>query len=274
MRKMLKRSSLILVSLIVLAFVLSVIPASVINASYNPIEAYDDHEIDKKNPETGYHVVILDGADLLSSSEIKKLAEEMAPITEFGNITLVTTDENDFYDTEEYAAEMLEVLFNEGNSTVVLIDMQERYIWVQSSGSMERVIKPYYNDITDNCYKYATKEDYYGAASSAMDQIYRLMNGQLIARPMKIICSVFMALLLSLLFNFFYVNHVSKLQNTTSTEMLTGAAKSLRFAQPKVYKTGETRTYSPQSSGSSGGGGGSRGGGGGGHHSSGGGHRF
>ena len=86
---------------------------------------------------------------------------------------------------------------------------------------------------------------------------------------MKYICSILMGLLVSLLVNFIIINKASKIQNTGSAEMLSGAYKSLRFTTPRVIKTGESRTYSPVQSSSGGGGGGHRGGGG---HSGGGGH--
>ena len=101
-----------------------------------------------------------------------------------------------------------------------------------------------------------------------------LLQGQKIARPMKVVCTAFMSLLVSFLICFFIVNGASKIQNTSSAEMLSGASKSLRYTTPRVIRTGQTRTYSPQSSGSSGGGGGSRGGGGGGHSGGGGHHGF
>ena len=37
------------------------------------------------NPDTGYSVYIRDDADLLSDEEEAKLAEDMKPVTEFGN---------------------------------------------------------------------------------------------------------------------------------------------------------------------------------------------
>jgi len=242
--------------------------------AYNPLDMDRDPEVDKTNPDTGYRLVIYDGAELLSSSEIKSLASDMAGITNYGDVAFISTDENDYGDIMTYSDGMFDRLFGNGaNGTMLIIDMDEREISVYSDGACHKVITDGYGyDITDNIYRYATNEEYYTCASEGFEQMYALLNGQKIARPMKVISSALMAILLSLLINFIIVSNASKIQKTSGEEMLGGASKKLRFKNPILYKTRETKTYSPPSSSSGGGGGGSRGGGGGGGHSGGGGH--
>ena len=270
-RDTLKNTLKVLLAVAVILAGIMMIPVTAL--AYNPLDE-DDPDLDKKNPDTGYHVIIYDGADLLTAGEIKDLAEDMAPITQWGSVAFVTTDYNDYNDIMRYSEKMFYKLFDDGDSaTMMIIDMDEREISIYSDGYMHTVITDSYGyDITDNIYRYASNGDYYTCTSKAFEQMTMLLEGQKIARPMKVVCSAFMALLTSFLICFFIVNGASKIQNTSNAEMLSGAAKSLRYTTPRVVKTGETRTYSPQSSGSGGGGGGSRGGGGGGHHSGGGGH--
>ena len=277
MKKIIRRS-LTLLSFALMVFLLTMIPAGVSKA-YDPYYSLDDPDIDKVNPDTGYKILIYDGADLLSSSEMKQLAEEMAGITNYGHVCLLTTDDTKYSSTQYYAEEVYDELFGYDNGVMFVIDMKNRYLWIQADGDILKVVtRSYSDDITDNAYKFATNGDYYSCASKVFEQITKLLGGQRIARPMRYISNALFALLLSFLINFWVVSRASKIQSTSGAEMLLGANKSLRYTPLAVIKTGETKTYSPQSSGSSGGGGGGGGhrggGGGGGHHGGGGGHRF
>ena len=269
------RNLLLILSLSVLFAAACIVPFVTAKAD-DAFDYYDDPDVDKYNPDTDYRIVIIDAADLFTDEEIKQLANEMAPITAYGHVCLITTDENGYGDTQYYAEELYDRMFGYDSGTMFVIDMDERLLWIQSDGAVLKTVnRSYANDITDNSYRYASDGDYYRCASKVFSQINTILSGGKIARPMKVICSLFMALLISFLVNYFIVNGASKIQNTSSNEMLMGAAKSLRYTTPNVVQTGQTRTYSPQSSGSSGGGGGHRGGGGGGgHHGGGGGHRF
>lgn len=269
------RHSLSLLLFAAAVFMLVLLPANVSKA-YDPLYNLDDPDVDKVNPDTGYRLVIYDGADLLSSSEIKDLAQQMGSITNYGHVALVTTDETKYSSTSTYAEEIYDEMFGYDSGTVFVIDMDNRYLWIHSDGDVLKVItKSYAEDITDNAYRYASDGDYYACCSKVFSQMSTVLGGQKIARPMRYVSNALLALLLSFLINFMIVRNGSKIQNTSSAEMLSGASKSLRYTPPAVIKTGETKTYSPQSSGSSGGGGGHRsGGGGGGHHGGGGGHRF
>ena len=270
------RKSLIIFFIVALLFVPVMIPSQSVYA-YDPLDDIDDSDVDKTNTETGYRVVIYDGADLLTSGEIKQLASDMAPIAYHSNVAFVTTDEDGYGNIMRYSDAVFDEMFgNHANGVMLIIDMAEREISVYADGDVHKVITDAYGyDITDNIYRYATKGEYYDAASEAFREISAVLDGQKIARPMRYVCCALMALLLSFLINFWIVSGASKIQNTSSAEMLSGASKSLRYTPPAVIKTGETKTYSPQSSGSSGGGGGGhRSGGGGGHSGGGGHHRF
>ncbi len=268
------RYPLLLLSVIAILAALVLAPADYAHA-YNPLDDPDYTDVDKTNSETGYRVVISDGADLFTSAEIKKLADEIAPIARYGNVALITTDENNYGDIMRYSDAIYDEMFgNHANGVMLIIDMEEREISIYSDGDIHKVITDAYGyDITDNIYRYASNKDYYTCASKGFEQIYTVLKGQKIARPMRYVCSALMALLLSFLINFWVVRVLSGIQRTSNAELIAGASKSLRYTPPVVIVTGETKTYSPQSSGSSGGGG-HRGGGGGGHSGGGGHHGF
>lgn len=268
------RYPLLLLSVIAILAALVLAPANYAHA-YNPLDDPDYTDVDKTNSETGYRVVISDGADLFTSAEIKKLADEIAPIAHYGNVALITTDENNYGDIMRYSDAIYDEMFgNHANGVMLIIDMDEREISIYSDGDMHKVITDAYGyDITDNIYRYATNKNYYTCASKGFEQIYTVLKGNRIARPMRYVCCALMALLLSFLINYWVVSRASKIQNTSGAEMISGASKMLRYTPPVLIKTGETKTYSPQSSGSSGGGGHRSGGGhSGGGHSGGGGH--
>lgn len=245
---------------IIAAFALSVIAAVMIPAvsarAYNPLSGTSDPEIDKTNPETGYRVVVYDGAKLLSQTEIKQLSSEMMGITEYGNVAFVSTDENNYKDIMSYSTAVYEYMFGSASGTMLIIDMDTREISIYSDGALHRVVTDSYGyEITDNIYRYASKKDYYGCASEGFAEIYKLLNGEKIARPMKYACSALIALMLAFLFNYLRISASSKIQTTSARELLKGASKSLKYSQPRVQTTGQTKSYSPvsSSSGSSGG---------------------
>ncbi|MCR5740266.1 MAG: TPM domain-containing protein, partial [Lachnospiraceae bacterium] len=231
----------VLLTIVLLVAGIMMIPVTAL--AYDPLDE-DTPDFDKKNPDTGYRVIIYDGADLLSESEMKQLAEDMSGITQWGDVAFVSTDQNNYNDIMRYSEALFYQLFDDDDNAIMLIiDMDVREISIFSDGSIHRVITDAYGyDITDNIYRYATNREYYRCASKGFEQIYTVLNGQKIARPMKYICSILMGLLVSLLVNFIIINKASKIQNTGSAEMLSGAYKSLRFTTPRVIKTGESRT--------------------------------
>ncbi|MCI5620789.1 MAG: TPM domain-containing protein [Lachnospiraceae bacterium] len=226
------------------------------------------------NPDTGYEAVIEDGAGLLTTEELDKLAIEMKEATAYGNLMFVSIDYNPNYGEDasyEYAADTLEERYGYESSTIFLIDMDERMIYIYSIGANYKTIsKARANTITDNVYRYASDAEYYLCASKAIEQITTVLSGGRIAQPMKYISNAFLALILALLINFIVVRVISKAKKPGRDELLEGVFAKCTINHPKATMTNQTRVYDPPSS--SGGGGG--GGGGGGHSGGGGGHSF
>lgn len=248
-----------LVIMVTVAVAMSLAPLSVYASTF-------------ENDETGYEALIVDEADLLSSSEESKLLEEMEGITEYTNIAFVSVDENN-YSTERLAQKLNEQYFGGASGIVFIIDMDNRYIWIDSMGSARNTITTdYAQSITDNVYSYASDEDYYKCASKAMAQMHSLFEGQWIAQPMKYISNALLAVAIALLINYFVVRMLSRASKASNRQIMGGIFTKVDINNARANFTHQTKRYSPQSSGSSGGSSRSGGGGGGGH--SGGGHRF
>ena len=219
---------------------------------------------------TGYRVLIEDDAYLLDDYEKAALLNDMKPITAYGNIAFKSTSYNSM-STSSYAADYYESVFGSQSGAVFLIDMDNREIYIYSDGSLHRTItNSTARIITDNVYTYASKEDYYSCVSTAFSQILAKLEGQRIAQPMKYITNGLFALLFSSLLNYFFVKAYSRAKKPTDEQLLEGIHTYCQVTDGQAVFTHQTRTYSPQSSGSSGGGGG----GGGGHSGGGGGHSF
>lgn len=224
------------------------------------------------NPDTGYRVIIEDDAGLISKQEEEALAEEMKEITVYGSVAFKTVEEN-FLTTERYSRSYYEETFGSGSGTVFLIDMDNRNIWIHSNGKIYRTVTGSYADtITDNCYTYASKGEYYKCASKAFSQIAALLRGQRIARPMKYISNALLAAALALLLNYCLLKQSVRVRDMEKGELLKGMKSHYALKNQEAFFSHTNKYYSPQSSdsgsgGSSGGGGGSSGssGGGGGH---------
>lgn len=226
------------------------------------------------NEETDYEIYIDDWAELLTPTEEDALRKVMEPITSHGNVAFVSISENPTYSTEDYADDYFYDHFGYESGTVFVIDMEERYIWIHSNGLIyQTVTDAYASTITDNCYSYASDEDYYECAAKAFEQINSLLEGRAIAQPMKYISNALLAIILALLVNYFFVMFVSRGKKPSTSQLLNGIFSKVEVTNPRTEFINQTKRYSPQSSGSSGGGRSGRSGGGG-SRGGGGGHRF
>lgn len=228
------------------------------------------------NPDTNYSAMIQDDAGLLSPEEEEALVKQMEPITAYGSVALVTIDHNVYYDASAYAEHFTDDHFSGSTGTVFLIDLDTRELYMDTTGSMrKRLTSAYANTIMDNVYSYASDGEYYICASKVFLQIDTLLAGGRIAQPMKYISNALLALVLALIINFILVCVFSKKHKPSASQLFSGIYSSFQVNHPEEKFTGQTKRYSPQSSGGGGhSGSGHSGGGhsGGGH--SGGGHRF
>lgn len=229
---------------------------------------------DYTNPDTGYEVHIDDDAGLLTDDELAKLSSQMEAITEWGNVAFVTTTYNPS-SADDYARNYSYSHFGQGSSTLFLIDMDNRKVYIFSNGYIYKTItKAYANTITDNIYTYATDARYYDCASKAFSQINILLSGGRISQPMKYISNALIALVLAFIINFIVIRIYSKKKAAKGREIINNIFSQCNLHNANCVMTGQTRVYDPPSSSSSSDGGGGGGGSGGGGGGGGGGHSF
>ncbi len=239
LRRSVARISLALLGTLILSTLASALPARA-TALYS-------------NPDTGYRVQIADDADLLSESEETLLRQTMQPITAYGNAAFESIDTN-YTSAELYAQSSYEKTFGNASGILFLIDMDNRYIYMYSDGLIyQTVTKDEMDTITDNVYSYASDKDYYKTASKAFEQVYALLEGRDIPRPMKYIGNAVFSIMIGMLIAFIIVSINSSLKSASVREMLASAARSVEITDPSEVFDKETKRYSPVESSSSGG---------------------
>ncbi len=225
-------------------------------------------------------LVIEDDAELLSEEEEEKLRRVMKPILEYGCVGFKSIKRNN-RSVSAFAEDWYLETFGKTDGVLFLIDMDNREIYIYSGNSVYRTItKSRADTITDNVYRYASRNQYYECAAEAYREIFTLLEGGRIAQPMKYISNALLALIIAFLINFIIVRNVTKLKAPKEKEILEGARVYFDASQGTAEFTHTTRKYDPiqtssgGGSGRSGGGGFSGGGGGGGFSGGGGGHKF
>lgn len=224
-----------------------------------------------KNETTNYQAFIDDKANLLNENEEKKLLDIMIPLTKYGNIAFVSTN-NNLDSTDNFSRDYYHNHFDTSSGSIFVIDMSNRKIYIFSDGSNYDVItssKAY--SITDNSYRYASDEDYYSCAELSFQQMLSLLEGGKIVEPMRYTSNIFIALTLSFFIGFLYVLSKSRIKKASIHDISKNCDITFNINNVHADKTGSHRVYSPVSDSSSGG---SSGGGGGGSSGGGGGHSF
>ena len=245
---------------------------------FNDIKKYEKESVNASDIEG---VVLEDDADILTDEEESKLADIMAPLTEYGHIIFKTISENDTT-TQTFAHNYYYDKFGNESGTMLIIDMYNRYIYICSAGNNYKVITKNKADIiTDNIYTYAKNEDYYGCAAEAFTEIKALLDGGKIAEPMRYASNIVISLVIGFFLTFFFAASSMKVKRSVKSKNIEKLGKSVMVAGVNVMQTGQHKVYSPVSDDSgfsSGGGGGfsggGGGGGGGGFSGGGGGHSF
>jgi uncharacterized protein len=227
--------------------------------------------IEYTNPNTKYRVVIQDEADLLTPEEEERLKDTMIGITEYGHVGFVTINKNEHYTASSYARYYSHQVFGSYvSSTVFLIDMDTRNIYLFNNGDIEKKISANKSDvITDNTFRYAKNKEYYNCANETFRQVNTLLNGGKINEPMKHISNFVMSIAISVLLGYIIVSGATKIKKQIVTN---NYASTFALANANATYIGDHTVYCPPSSSS--GGSSSGGGGGGGGGGSGGGHGF
>ena len=236
------------------------------------VEEEKTNKIEYTNPKTNFRVVIQDDADLLTDEEEEKLKDTMISITEYGHVGFVTINENQYHSESSFARNYSHEVFGSYvSSTVFLIDMDTRHIYLFNNGDIEKKISANKSEvITDNTFRYATNKDYYKCANETFRQVYTVINGGKINEPMRHISNFVMSIAIAVLLGYIIVSNATKIKKQV---VVKNYSQAFAIANAVATYTGDHTVYCPPSS-SSGGGSSGGGGGGGGGGGSGGGHGF
>ncbi len=228
--------------------------------------------------------IIADDANLLTAEEEQSLYSVMQQLSEYGTPMFWTTREsgNDQTLVENFYRSQI----GRDSGTLFVINMNSRLLTVFSDGEIYRTItSSEASTITDNVYRYASAGEYYECARNVFAQIGRLLRGERIARPMRLISSLLLAVTLALLIVYLYISwryeqhrNTAKIKAAVPVSVLAGTAFTAKVIESRKKMTRQVKTnLSDSGSGGHGGHGGFGGGGGfsgGGHSGGGGSHRF
>lgn len=158
------------------------------------------------NAETGCSAVIDDSASLLDPTEYDSVMEAMKGITEYCDVGFYTYDG----DSREYVMTKAEKWGRNtfsGEFTMFIIDMATRQLFVGSTDRIrETVTQAKSYTITDNVYSYASRKEYARCAETAFNQILRVLNGEKISGPMRVISNILIALIAAILLTYLLIS--------------------------------------------------------------------
>lgn len=223
--------------------------------------------------------VIRDDLDLLTAEEEAELLEVMEPICEWGTPVFWTTKESGNYRTK--AEKFYLNLLGNDSGALFVIDMNQRQLTLLTDGAIYKTVNSGdASSIVDNVYRLASFGDYGGCAKEVFSQVHRLLRGEQIARPMKLVSCALLALALSLSLVYLYISRRYETRPKTGKVRAALPVTAAAAAAFTAVTTGERIIMTKQrktnisSSGGGHGGGGFHGGGGGGFHGGGGSHGF
>lgn len=228
----------------------------------------------QQNEETGFRAVIDDDAGLLDEAEYDGVMATMAPITAYCNVGFYTyggTSRDYVLDkAKTWAAEEF------GTScTLFIIDMATRQLAVWSSSDVQKTLtqaKAY--TITDNIYSYASRKQYAACAEGAFNQMYRVLKGEKVSGPMRLISNALLAMLAAILLAYLFIS--ARMEQEVKVSLPEIATATVGAGAVIAAKKLTRKVKHSSSSGSGGGfhGGGGFSGGGGGFGGGGGSHGF
>ncbi len=222
----------------------------------NSLDSSSTTGISQTNGE--YQLIIEDDANLLTGSQKELLEEDMAKLTEYGNIVFKSINTNTTT-TASYAKRYYNDRFGRKSGTLFLIDMDNRKIYIFSNGeNYNKITDAKAETITDNIYELATDKKYYECAKEAYSEILTVLEGGKIAEPMKYISNGVLAVMVALFVNFAIFKIATNNKKASGNEQIKECERFLEHTTPVATRTGSHRVYSPRSSSSGGGGGGRR----------------
>ena len=229
----------------------------------------------RQNGDTGFRAVIGDDAGLLDPAEYEGVLSAMMPVTEYCNAGFYT-----------YGGESKDYVMNKAKAwakdvfgascTLFIIDMATRQLGVWSTDDILRTLtqsKGY--TITDNVFSYATRGEYAGCAETAFNQMYRVLKGEKVSGPMRVISNALLAMLAAILLAYLFISARMEQEVKVSLPEIATATVGAGAVIAAKRLTRKVKHSSNSGGGHSGGfGGGGFSGGGGGFSGGGGSHGF
>ena len=212
----------------------------------------------QRNEETGYTAVIDDGAGLLDAAEFDGVFAAMMPVTETCHAGFYTYGGDSKAYVMDKAREWANSVFP-GTCTLFIIDMATRQLAVWSSTDIEKTMtraKGY--TITDNVFSYASRGDYSACAETAFNQMAKVLRGEKVSGPMRVISNILLAVLAAILLAYLFISARMEQEVKVSLPEIATATVGAGAVIAAKRLTRKVRHSS-----SSGGGGGFHGGGGG-----------
>ena len=218
----------------------------------------------------GTILIVNDQEHLFTDEEIQAFIGSASGVLEYANVYIATASQHDY---QAYTKRLIDDTFGNGSdSTVFLINMDPRKIYLFNEGKLQKVLTAGKdNSITDNVYRQARLGAYYECVAKALRQEATLLSGGHIIEPMKYVGDFFLAFMIAILIAFgltFALRPKMKKEAVAGIDkaVLAGIAAGILFDFAR-----EERIYDPIKTSGSGGGGGGFGGG---DAGSGGGHSF
>ena len=214
----------------------------------------------QQNGETGFMAVIEDSAGLLDAAEYDGVLATMMPITDICNAGFYTYSG----ESKEYVMNKAKAWANKvftGTCTLFIIDMATRQLAVWSSDDILKTLtqaKGY--TITDNVFSYASRGDYARCAETAFNQMYKVLKGEKVSGPMRIISNALLALLAAILLAYLFIS--ARMEQEVKVSLPEIATATVGAGAVIAAKKLTRKVRHTSSSGGGGGGGGFGGGGG------------
>ena len=151
-----------------------------------------------KNSKTGFRAVIEDELDLLTTSEERKILDNMIPLTEYGSVAFWSTREESA-DVQTQAEEKRRALFGEESSCIVVINKAYQQLSIQSRGQLAKVVtSARAGRIAARGSTDLTRGQTYNAVSEAFSQIGTLTGSSKTAAHLRVFCNLFLSLMIGL----------------------------------------------------------------------------
>lgn len=142
------------------------------------------------------NVKIIDDAGLLKKGERKALLNKLNKMSKKYSYLIFTTNEKTL-SIHKQAEEFYRDNFEDDSGVIFLVNMGEREIYLAANKDAKKLIKNKDAlDVTDNCYRYAKKGNFYECLNHAFSDIDSLLNHRGIIRTMRYVVGILFGLIL------------------------------------------------------------------------------